>query len=41
MRLFVPFALGYFLSYFFRTINAVIAPQLTAEFALMLRRSVY
>lgn len=33
-RLFVPFALGYFLSYFFRTINAVIAPQLTAEFAL-------
>ena len=34
VRLFVPFALGYFLSYFFRTINAVIAPQLTAEFAL-------
>ena len=33
-RLFVPFALGYFLSYFFRTINAVIAPQLTAEFHL-------
>lgn len=33
-RLFIPFALGYFLSYFFRTINAVIAPQLTAEFAL-------
>jgi MFS family permease len=33
-RLFVPFALGYFLSYFFRTINAVIAPQLTAEFQL-------
>ncbi|MEO8136640.1 MAG: MFS transporter [Betaproteobacteria bacterium] len=34
MYLFVPFALGYFLSYFFRNINAVIAPQLTAEFAL-------
>lgn len=34
VRLFLPFALGYFLSYFFRTINAVIAPQLTAEFAL-------
>lgn len=34
VRLFVPFALGYFLSYFFRTINAVIAPQLTAEFHL-------
>jgi predicted MFS family arabinose efflux permease len=33
-RLFVPFALGYFLSYFFRNINAVIAPQLTAEFGL-------
>jgi predicted MFS family arabinose efflux permease len=33
-RLFLPFALGYFLSYFFRNINAVIAPQLTAEFAL-------
>ena len=33
-RLFLPFALGYFLSYFFRTINAVIAPQLTAEFHL-------
>ena len=34
MRLFVPFALGYFLSYLFRNINAVIAPQLTAEFGL-------
>ena len=33
-RLFVPFALGYFLSLFFRAINAVIAPQLMAEFAL-------
>ena len=34
VRLFVPFALGYFLSYLFRNINAVIAPQLTAEFGL-------
>lgn len=34
LRIFLPFALGYFLSYLFRTINAVIAPQLTAEFAL-------
>lgn len=33
-RLFVPFSLGYFLSYFFRTINAVIAPSLAAEFNL-------
>jgi predicted MFS family arabinose efflux permease len=33
-RLFLPFALGYFLSYYFRTINAVIAPQLTSEFGL-------
>lgn len=33
-RLFVPFALGYFLSYFFRNINAVIVPQLMTEFHL-------
>lgn len=33
-RLFLPLALGYFLSYLFRTINAVIAPELTAEFGL-------
>lgn len=33
-RLFVPLSLGYFLSYFFRTINAVIVPQLTHDFAL-------
>src|SRR6516164_2954547 len=31
---FLPFAAGYFLSYFFRTINAVIAGQLTAELEL-------
>ncbi len=34
VRLFVPLSLGYFLSYFFRTINAVIVPQLTADFGL-------
>jgi predicted MFS family arabinose efflux permease len=34
LRIFIPFALGYFLSYFFRTINAVIVPQLTFEFGL-------
>ena len=27
----LPFAAGYFLSYFFRTINALIAAQLTNE----------
>lgn len=31
---FVPFAGGYFLSYLFRSTNAVIAPQLTAEIGL-------
>lgn len=34
LRIFMPFALGYLLSYFFRTINAVIVPQLTFEFGL-------
>jgi predicted MFS family arabinose efflux permease len=33
-RLFAPFALGYFLSYALRTINAIIAPQLSAELSL-------
>ena len=32
--IFVPFAMGYFLSYFFRTINALISDTLTAEFRL-------
>ena len=32
--IFVPFAAGYFLSYFFRTINALICGTLTAEFRL-------
>jgi predicted MFS family arabinose efflux permease len=31
---FCPFAAGYFLSYFFRNVNAVIARDLAAEFAL-------
>lgn len=34
VRLFVPLSLGYFLSYFFRTINAVIVPQLTDDLGL-------
>ena len=34
LRVFLPFALGYFLSYLFRTVNAVIAPDLEAELAL-------
>ena len=29
-----PFALGYFLSYLFRTVNAVIAPNLAADLGL-------
>jgi MFS family permease len=32
--IFVPFAAGYFLSYFFRTINALISDTLTTEFRL-------
>lgn len=34
LRIFVLFALGYVLSYALRTVNAVIAPQLVAEFGL-------
>jgi len=33
-RVFAPFALGYYLSYVLRTVNAVIAPDLTRELAL-------
>ncbi|NQV85008.1 MAG: MFS transporter [Rhodospirillales bacterium] len=33
-RIFVPFALGYFLSYLVRVVNAVIAPDLVAELGL-------
>jgi sugar phosphate permease len=31
LRVFLPFALGYFLSYLFRVVNAVIAPDLAAD----------
>ena len=34
LRVFAPFALGYFLSYCLRTINAIIAPQLNSELSL-------
>ncbi len=33
-RIFLPFALGYYLSYLLRTVNAVISPALTAELGL-------
>ena len=33
-RLFVPFGLGYFVSYLFRTVNAVIAPDLVVDIGL-------
>ena len=31
LRVFIPFAMGYFLSYLFRVVNAVIAPDLAAD----------
>lgn len=34
LRVFLPFAIGFYLSYLFRTISALIADPLTAEFAL-------
>ncbi len=34
MRVFCPFAFGYFLSYLYRTVNAVIAPNLTQDLGL-------
>ncbi|MBS1142324.1 MAG: Major facilitator superfamily 1 [Proteobacteria bacterium] len=34
IRLFLPFAAGYFLSYLFRTVNAVIGPVLARELSL-------
>ena len=34
LRLFLPFGLGYFVSNVFRTVNAVIAPDLVAELGL-------
>jgi sugar phosphate permease len=33
-RIFLPFALGYYLSYLLRTVNAVISPDLTQELGL-------
>jgi MFS family permease len=34
LRIFIPFAFGYFLSYLFRVVNAVIAPDLVADLKL-------
>lgn len=34
LRIFIPFALGYFLSYLYRTVNAVMAPDLVRDLAL-------
>ncbi|MCW8861688.1 MAG: MFS transporter [Rhodospirillales bacterium] len=34
LRIFIPFALGYFLSYLFRVVNAVIAPELVEDIGL-------
>ena len=34
LRVFVPFAFGYFLSYLYRVVNAVIAPDLVADLAI-------
>lgn len=34
LRVFLPFAAGYFLSYLYRTINAVLSPYLAAELRL-------
>ena len=34
LTVFCPFALGYFLSFFFRNVNAIISKDLAGEFAL-------
>ena len=34
IRIFVPFAIGYFFSYLYRVVNAVIAPNLVADLSL-------
>ncbi|HIG37394.1 MAG TPA: MFS transporter [Oceanospirillaceae bacterium] len=34
LKLFIPFAFGYFLSFLYRVVNVVIAPDLVAEFGL-------
>ena len=31
VRVFLPFALGFFLGFFYRTVNAVMAPDIAAE----------
>lgn len=33
-RVFIPFAMGYFLSFFFRVVNAVLAPNLAADIGI-------
>ena len=40
MLVFLPFAAGYFLSYVYRTVNAVISPDLVSEFGNSDRRAV-
>jgi len=34
LRVFIPFALGYFLSYLYRAVNAVLAPDLASELGI-------
>ncbi|KPJ99943.1 MAG: hypothetical protein AMJ60_03280 [Desulfobacterales bacterium SG8_35] len=34
LRVFIPFALGYFISYLYRSVNAIIAPNLVADLGL-------
>jgi predicted MFS family arabinose efflux permease len=34
LRIFIPFALGYFLSYLYRVVNAVLAPDLASELGI-------
>lgn len=34
LRIFIPFASGYFLSYLYRTVNAIIAPNLVSDLGL-------
>jgi hypothetical protein len=39
--IFMPFAAGYYLAYFFRTINALISGRLTADFDLSAGNSAF
>jgi sugar phosphate permease len=34
LRVFIPFALGYFLSYLYRVVNVVIAPDLVSDLSI-------